>query len=131
MKRGLLHLGVFYFLSPERFMKKNWTLLVGTLLLSTVALSACSKKGSGGAATPPATGADGGTLQPGTVVQTSRGQWRGAISIVDKSLLKQLLRQTYKCNDSCRFEGLELTLRLDQNQLPGQGMFLLRTFNGP
>lgn len=110
-------------------MKKNWTLLIGSLLLSTLALSACSKKGDSGAATPPGPGANGGPTQPGTPVQSNRGQWSGSVQIVDKSLLKQLFRQTYKCNDSCRFEGLYLSLALKENQLPGQGTFLIRAFD--
>lgn len=110
-------------------MKKNWTLLVGSLLLSTLALSACSKKGDSGAATPPGPGANGGPTQPGVPVQSNRGQWSGPVQVVDRSLLKQLLRQTYKCNDSCRFEGLYLRLALKENQLPGQGTFLIRAFD--
>lgn len=110
-------------------MKKNWTLLVSTLLLSMLALSACSKKGDSGAATPPGPGADGGPTQPGTPVPATRGQWGGYVESVDKQLLKQLMRDTRNCTGACRFEGLYLSLRINDQQLPGQGSFMLRTYD--
>jgi hypothetical protein len=121
------HMGFGEFLNPERFMKKNWTLLATALIVSMLALSACSKKGGGSNAAPP-TGSDNGQ-QPGTPVTATRGVWEGYIDIQDRQLMKELLRSSRACSGNCRFEGGYLTLRVNGPQLPGNGSFQLNMFN--
>ncbi len=104
---------------------KRWTYIVAALLVSTVALSACGKKGGGGNAAPPATGAD---VPPGQQVNTNRGHWDGPMQIVDAQLLRKLLRKAGACQNNCQIEGMFLNVRVLTSVLPGMGEFTVKPY---
>lgn len=83
-------------------MKSRWHILVGTLAIAMIGLSACSKnKGGSGAsaATPPASQPANPSGIPGTggSGQIKPGTWRGSIGIVNMELYRQMMMDARRC----------------------------------
>lgn len=102
-------------------MKQSWTKILGTLMIATLALSACGKKGGGSSAPP--TGGDGGVVTPG---ELTAGKWRGYVQITDRQTMKKLFRDEGACRSSnCSFEHVMLKVELSGQ--PGIGGLVVRT----
>lgn len=113
-------------------MKTNWTYILGALIIGTLSLSACGKKGGGSTATPPTGGTDNNT-PPGTQTTSVRGNWQGYISFngsEGRQLMKALMKKSGKCQGgaSCKFDGAAIRLQLFDQTLPGRGQISIRTY---